>query len=105
MGRSRKSLANSRTSMLGRAAANGAALRKVAERNASIDVVNAKCTPHTTVKAGEKFDFEELKKALGYWASAAMHPGDARSRFLSGFRVAALQGFGVRWWLHWEKGV
>jgi len=56
MGRCRKSLANARTFMLDRAATNCAALRKMAERNASFDVFNAKCTPHTIVKVGEKFD-------------------------------------------------
>jgi len=34
-----------------------------------------------------------------------MHPGEARNHFLSEFGVAALRSSGVRWWLHWEKGV
>ena len=77
----------------------------MAERNALFDVFNAKCTPQTIVMVGEKFDFKELKKVPGYWASVAMHPGEARSRFLSKLGAAALYGSGVRWWLHWEKGV
>jgi hypothetical protein len=95
-------LQDARSAMLDRAATNGATLRILGERNSSFRAFNAKCTPHTVVKVGEKFNHSELKMALSGWIKVIMHPGHARLRFTGVFDEGPLVGGGVRWWTKWE---